>query len=221
MANRAQAEAPHANTGPLRILLETLKASGPDPQGRLVLAHALLSSVDEAVLATRPTAELTTLVDHAMAFLQEKPVGAPKVAVRSLGGDRAVIEILNQDMPFLVDSIAAELHTRGLAIDLVLHPLIKCERTPDGRLVRILGSGDKSWNDTRQESYIATYVSGLAAGEDDAIVAALKDILKEVRTAVGDWQAMLARLGKAIADLEAAPASVPAAMRQEAIAFLK
>src|SRR5690606_36496342 len=48
-----------------------------------------------------------------------------------------------------------------------------------------------------------------------------EEILKEVRTAVEDWQAMLARLKQAIADLDAAPPSVPSAMRQEAIAFLR
>ncbi len=221
MANNALAEAPRANTHPINAVLDALKSSAPDTQGRLVLARALLGSSDEAALSDHPTKELAALVDHAMAFLQEKPAGAPKVGIRPLGGDRAVIEILNQDMPFLMDSIAAELHARGLAIDLVLHPLIKSERTPDGRLVRILASGDQSWNDGRQESYIAVQVAGLAAGEGDTIVATLKDILKEVRTAVGDWQAMLARLRKAIADLERAPASVPAPMRREAVEFLK
>jgi glutamate dehydrogenase len=221
MANDAQAEAPSAHTRSLNAVLEVLRPGAPDAQGRPVLARALLSSADEAALAGRPIAELASLVDDAMAFLQEKPIGAPKVAIRPLGGNRAVIEILNQDMPFLMDSIAAELHTRGLAIDLVLHPLIKCARTPDGRLVRVLGIGDESWNDGRQESYIAVHVGSLAAAEGDAIVAALKDILKEVRIAVSDWQAMLARLRRTIADLEAAPASVPAPMRQEAVAFLK
>src|SRR5690606_17824950 len=182
MASNAQAEAAHASTHSISTVLDAMKTSAPETQGRLVLARALLASVDEAVLATRPTAELAALVDQAMAFLQEKPVGAPKVAISSLGGDRAVIEILNQDMPFLMDSVAAELHARGLTIDLVLHPLIKSERTPDGRLVRVLGIGDKSWNDGRQESYIAVHVAGLDAAERDSIVAALSDILKEVRT---------------------------------------
>lgn len=221
MASRAQAEAPSTNTRPINAVLEVVKSSAPDTQGRLVLAQALLGSSDEAALSDHPPKELATLVDHAMAFLQEKPAGAAKVAISPLGDGRALIQILNQDMPFLMDSIAAELHARGLTIDLVLHPLIKSERTPDGRLVRILASGDKSWNDGRQESYIAVQVAGLAAGEGDAIVATLKDILKEVRTAVGDWQAMLARLRKAIADLERAPASVPPAMRREAVEFLK
>ena len=221
MASNAQAEALHGKSRPIHAAMDALKASGPDTQGRLALARAVLGSAEEAALAERPAQELAALVDDALTFLQEKPVGAPKIAVRSLGGDRAVIEILNPDMPFLMDSIAAELHARGLAIDLVLHPLIKSERAPDGRLVRILGSGDQSWNDGRQESYIAVHVGGLEAADRDALVTSLTEILKEVRIAVGDWQAMLARLRKAIDDLEKAPTSVPASMRQDAVAFLK
>ncbi len=221
MANDAPAEAPHATSSHIHTVLDALKTSGPDTQGRLALARALLGSADDGALADRPTEELAAIIDRAMAFLQEKPPGMAKVAIKPLDGDHAVIEILNRDMPFLMDSIAGELHARGLAIDLVLHPLIKSERTPDGRLVRVLGSGDKSWNDGRQESYIAVHVVGLAPAERAAVIASLEEILKEVRTAVDDWQPMLARLKKAIADLEKAPASVPAAMRQEAVAFLK
>jgi glutamate dehydrogenase len=221
MANDAPAEAPHTIPHHIHSVLDALKTSAPDTQGRLVLARALFGSADEAAFEGRPTKELVALVDRAMAFLQEKPVSAPKIAISPLDGDHAVIEILNRDMPFLMDSIAGELHARGLAIDLVLHPLVKSERTPDGRLVRVLGSGDRSWNDGRQESYIAIYVANLAASERGAVISVLTEILTEVRTAVDDWQAMLARLKQAITDLEKAPASVPSAMRKEAIAFLR
>ena len=78
MASRAQAEAPSTNTRPINAVLEVVKSSAPDTQGRLVLAQALLGSSDEAALADHPPNELATLVDHAMAFLQEKPTGAAK-----------------------------------------------------------------------------------------------------------------------------------------------
>jgi glutamate dehydrogenase len=202
-------------------VLATLKGGVPDRQGRHIMVRALLASADTATLDTYRTADLVALVDHAMAFLQEKPVGAPKVAVRKLSGDTAVLEILNQDMPFLLDSVFGELHALGLTIDLVLHPLIKTERTADGKLVRITGVGDRQWSDGRQESYIAVHLERLPAGEGDRIAKVLAEILGDVRIVVGDWQPMLARLRKAISDLEAAPASVPEPQRNEAVAFLK
>ncbi len=225
MAKDAQAQAPRSReTEPASAVdrvLATLKGGMPDRQGRHILVRALLAPADAATLDTLKTSDLVALVDHAMAFLQEKPVGAPKVAVRQLAGDSAVLEILNQDMPFLLDSVFGELHARGLPIGLVLHPLIKTERAADGKLVRIAGAGDRQWSDGRQESYIAVHLERLPAGEGEAIAKVVAAILDEVRTVVGDWQPMLARLRKAISDLEAAPASVPEPQRNEAVAFLK
>jgi glutamate dehydrogenase len=225
MANDAQAQAPRSHAiqsaNAVDRVLATLKDGMPDRQGRHILVRALLAPADAATLDALKTSELVALVDHAMAFLQEKPAGAPKVAVRKLSGDHAVLEILNQDMPFLLDSVFGELHARGLAIGLVLHPLIKTERTPDGKLVRVIGAGDRQWSDGQQESYIAVHLDRLPAGEGETIARVVADILGEVRTVVGDWQPMLARLRKAIIDLRTAPASVPEAQRNEAMAFLE
>lgn len=225
MANDAQAQAPRSReiqrASAVERVLATLKDGMPDRQGRHILVRALLAPADAATLEALRTSELVALVDHAMAFLQEKPVGAPKVAVRKLSGDKAVLEILNQDMPFLLDSVFGELHARGLAIGLVLHPLIKTERTADGKLVRIAGAGDRQWSDGHQESYIAVHLERLPAGEGDAVTQVVADILGEVRTVVGDWQPMLARLRKAIIDLRTAPATVPEPQRNEAMAFLE
>ena len=225
MANDAQAKAPRPSeteaASAVDRVLATLKSGMPDRQGRHVLIRALLAPADAATLDAFKTSELVALVDHAMAFLQEKPVGAPKVAVRRLSGDAAVLEILNQDMPFLLDSVFGELHARGLAIGLVLHPLIKIERTADGKLVRIAGAGDRQWSDGRQESYIAVHLERLPAGEDENIAKVVADIVGDVRTVVSDWKPMLARLRKAISDLRSAPPTVPEPERNEAMAFLE
>ena len=126
MANDAQATAlrPH-DTEPASAVdrvLATLKGGVPDRQGRHIMVRALLAPADAATLDTYKTSDLVALVDRAMAFLQEKPVGAPKVAVRMIAGEGAVLEILNQDMPFLLDSVFGELHARGLAIGLRAAP---------------------------------------------------------------------------------------------------
>jgi len=225
MANDAQAKAPRPrdteSSSAVDRVLATLKSGVPDRQGRHILVRALLAPADAATLDGYKTGDLVELVDHAMAFMQEKPVGTPKVAVRALVDGGAVLEILNQDMPFLLDSVFGELHARGLEIGLVLHPLIKTERSADGKLVRITGAGDRQWSDGRQESYIAVHFDRLPAGEGDKIAKVVANILGDVRIVVSDWQPMLARLRKAIADLETAPPSVPEPQRNEAIAFLK
>ena len=66
--------------------------------------------------------------------------GAP-IAVRAFNPTRAehgyepggsVLETNTEDLPFLVDSVSAELQARGLGIVRVLHPILGTERAPDG-----------------------------------------------------------------------------------------
>src|ERR671931_2892165 len=71
--------------------------------------------------------------------------GAP-IAARAFNAPRAehgyepagsVLETNTEDLPFLVDSVSAELQARGLGIARVLHPIVGTERAPDGRIARI------------------------------------------------------------------------------------
>src|SRR5205807_10654003 len=49
-----------------------------------------------------------------------------------------VIEIVSDDMPFLVDSVTMELGRQGYAIDLVIHPVIRVRRDPEGQLLEVV-----------------------------------------------------------------------------------
>ena len=46
-----------------------------------------------------------------------------------------VVEMVNDDMPFLVDSTRMEINRQGYAIHMILHPLMKVRRDAEGRLV--------------------------------------------------------------------------------------
>ena len=52
-----------------------------------------------------------------------------------------VIEIVSDDMPFLVDSVTMELGRQGYVIDLVIHPVIRVRRDADGALTEVLEPG--------------------------------------------------------------------------------
>src|SRR4051812_14536257 len=87
-------------------------------------------------LAGYEPAALAALAHGAWTFLAERRPGAPKLQfVPAAARDApAILEILNDDMPFLVDSVLGELTERGLDIRLVLHPVFTVERDADGRL---------------------------------------------------------------------------------------
>ena len=169
---------------------------------------------------------LASQARSALEFISEKPRKKHKLRIRPLEGEPGrpegtVVEILNDDMPFLVDSIVAELQARGLAVLSFLHPIFKAERDRSGRLQALLGPGDQNWNDGRQESYISIRLAPLSdAGERD-LAKSLNDVLVTVRAAVADWQPMLREVRNAIHHLEAGPKGVPQGELQESVAFLR
>jgi glutamate dehydrogenase len=169
------------------------------------------------------------LADHARAvldFIAEKPARAHKLRVRRSEepdgpAQGSVLEILNDDMPFLVDSVLGELQARGLEVRRLLHPIFKTRRNGGGHLEAVAGPGDRNWNDGHQESYIAIHLQPLPETVQHDLAAAVSAILGEVRAAVSDWEAMRGEVRAAIVEVERTPARVPEADRLEAIALLR
>ena len=88
------------------------------------------NEVDAEDFVARAGADWTALSLSHLAFGNEFHSGAPKMRIfnpkQTENGWEApstVIEFVNDDMPFLVDSIAMEINRQGIAIQLVLHPL--------------------------------------------------------------------------------------------------
>ncbi|MBO0717601.1 MAG: NAD-glutamate dehydrogenase, partial [Rhizobiales bacterium] len=166
-------------------------------------------------------AELANIAAQSWTFLAERQPGTPKIRFEPLAGARdvAVLEIVNDDMPFLVDSIVGELASRGLDIRSFVHPVFLVRRDAAGRLVEFDAPHAA---DARRESFIHFHVDEA----DDptqraAVVHALNEILDEVRVSVQDWRPTLARLRDVIAVLETKPPPLASEEIAEAIAFLK
>ncbi|HXF88846.1 MAG TPA: NAD-glutamate dehydrogenase [Xanthobacteraceae bacterium] len=171
--------------------------------------------------------ELAELAREAAVFLLTRRRGAPKIrfeAPVNVAGNRlnsiSVIEIVNDDMPFLVDSVMGELNERGIEIHLVAHPIFGVERDAQGRLIRL--DAEVRTGNIFRESFIHIHVERI----DDAvrrneIVQALERVLAEVRMCVEDWRPMLARVSEVIADLKNHPPPLPVTDIAEGIQFLQ
>ncbi len=165
--------------------------------------------------------ELAGIAEQTWSFLLQRPPAAPKVAFAPPGplSGIAVLEILNDDMPFLVNSVLGELGERALDIRLLVHPVFTVERDEGGRLTAFKGTRR---GDGRRESVIHIHIAGM---DDEAqrteLVRALEEVLADVRVAVQDWRAMLARASDVAAELKANPPPLPADEIAEAIQFLQ
>jgi glutamate dehydrogenase len=82
------------------------------------------------------------------AFGRERQPGVPKVRAynprfEEVGwqSPHTVIEIVNDDMPFLVDSVTAALSKQDLTVHLVIHPILRVVRDAKGVAASLAGSG--------------------------------------------------------------------------------
>jgi glutamate dehydrogenase len=192
-------------------------------------AAVLYGSKGREDLNELPAAWLADTARAALEFIGEKPTGRHKLRIRRApAADKSstaasVIEILNDDMPFLVDSVLGELQARGLTVRLLLHPILKTRRDRNGHLLAATAAGDRVdrvMRDGQQESYIAIHCTAVPEVEARDLRGALSAILCEVRVVVADWRPMLERLQRSIGELEKAPATVPGELLRESIAFL-
>src|SRR5215469_8733893 len=65
----------------------------------------------------------------------------PRLDAEGWRAGRTVIEIVNDDMPFLVDSVTAALNGLGLTVHLVIHPILRVARDAKGKLTDLLDPG--------------------------------------------------------------------------------
>ncbi len=121
---------------------------------------------------------------------------APSIKLETVSGTGAKrhmrIVIINNDMPFLVDSIASTITSFNLAIDRIIHPVLAVRRDLDGKLLEICEGADSSGE--RQESLVYMEIARADAKERRLLKAALLESLDDVQAAVVDWPQMQSAL---------------------------
>ncbi len=145
----------------------------------------------------------------------------PRVEQAGWHAQRTVVEIVNDDMPFLVDSVTAELHRQGLTVHLVIHPVLPVLRDRDGLLTGLYEPGGDAPAGARAESLMHVQLNPV--GDPDAlerIRSGLETVLSDVRAAVEDWHAIGARVAESAALTQAARGSLPEGEADEATDFL-
>lgn len=114
------------------------------------------------------------------------------------------VAIVNDDMPFLVDSTAHCMAQQGLVIQRLIHPVLSVGRDAKGRLTGILPADSPG---ARRESIIYIEVDRATTKQREGLEAEIAETLVHVRSAVFDWgrmQEMLAADAERLADDEGA-----------------
>ncbi|MDT0267834.1 NAD-glutamate dehydrogenase [Streptomyces sp. DSM 44915] len=147
------------------------------------------------------------LAHHRLAA--ERPQGTANVRVYTPSVDEigwtcthTVVEVVTDDMPFLVDSVTNELSRQERGIHLVVHPQIVVRRDVTGRLLEVLDAGrdldgtpaaEQLPPDAVVESWIHVEIDRETDQEKaHQVEADLRRVLGDVREAVEDYQKMRA-----------------------------
>jgi glutamate dehydrogenase len=127
----------------------------------------------------------------------------PRVEEHGWKCPHTVVEIVNDDMPFLVDSVTGYLNQTGHTVHLVIHPVIDVVRDQEGRRLELVEPSAAGADGTVHESVMHLHINERTDQKIlDDLSAGLSTVLSDVRAAVDDWQAMLVRASEIGAEME-------------------
>src|SRR5580698_2591420 len=159
------------------------------PPGAEGFLKAIASDYRPDELPGMSAADVAVRAAGLWAFAQVSSGAQPDIRIgpatgvdgRPLGAD--LVEIVQPDAPFLVDSVMAELVAAGAGILAMFHPMIE---TAAGR-----------------RSTIQVWIEPIGEEAAARLAAGLRATLADVRLAVGDFDAMTGLMGRSIAELQA------------------
>ncbi|MET0530081.1 MAG: NAD-glutamate dehydrogenase [Microvirga sp.] len=133
-----------------------------------------------------------------------------------------VLEIINDNMPFLLDSTLAEVVDQGYEPYLVAHPILAVERDAEGCLVRLVGEATGATRlAVKRESFIHIHLPRIDDAETrEKLISNMRLVHKDVTLAVHDWPGMRGRITELVQNYRLNPPPLPDDEVKEAIAFL-
>ncbi|MGY2874026.1 glutamate dehydrogenase [Marmoricola sp. URHA0025 HA25] len=205
-------------------------AAGPDGVSVPTLLRAYYRHAAPEDLLDRNEVDLYGAAMHQLKSGIERPQGTatvriltPSVDVEGWSADgHTVVEVITDDMPFLVDSVTMALDQVDHDVHLVIHPQLVVRRDVAGHLQEVLDDhADVSEHDVARESWMHIEIDRIPAEESAAVQQQLEKVLSDVREAVEDWPRMHDRVQVILDDLEEHPPPLPDGELDEGMAFLR
>ena len=196
--------------------------------------RAYFANVDAEDLAGREPAELAgTALSHLM-FARQRGRTAlvrvfnPTLREHGFTSPHTVIEMVNDDMPFLVDSINLALTQRALTLHFLTHPVFAVSRDRAGTLLSLRERGESSKDGSqvkgkkpRLESFQHVEVDRIVdPAALNSLAAQIERSMRDVRVACADWAKMCAATRQAAQELSSASGHFDSEDLNEALALL-
>ena len=191
-----------AENSPVGGHLPTGSTDGGTPDRETVLAFLqryYLHTAPEDLAGREPVDVFGAAFSH-YRLAETRPQGTANVRVHTPTVEEnnwtcshTVVEVVTDDMPFLVDSVTNELTRQGRGIHVVIHPQVVVRRDLTGKLIEVLTTppAGELPHDAHTESWIHVQIDRETDRADlKQITADLLRVLSDVREAVEDWEKM-------------------------------
>ena len=201
---------------------------GKEGQKPTRLADYLLARAPSEDVAAYDVADLARAAELAENAVTRHKKGESIVSIETASGVSrqgrpvTVITVVNDNMPFLFDSILGEITEAAGEPSLVTHPVIAVRHSKTG-VAEIVGDGGLVKEDAGLDkvSVVHVHIGRLSEEAAATLTARLTKTLTQVRAAVTDWKPMLARLDQAISEFRYAPVPLDKKHVAEGIALLE
>jgi len=169
-------------------------------------------------LAERSEVDLYGAAMSHLSIARRRPQGTALVRMFSptvpaqgwSAGGHTVVEVVTDDMPFLVDSVTMALESAQHDVHLVIHPQFVVRRDVNGELQEVLDEHlSTGAHDLSRESWMHLEIDRVADEAVADLEATLQKVLTDVREAVEDWERMHAQAERIIEELRADPPPLP------------
>ncbi|HYN66310.1 MAG TPA: NAD-glutamate dehydrogenase [Ornithinibacter sp.] len=151
------------------------------------------------------------LARHRLPGVANVRVYNPSTETDGWSNARTVLQVVTDDMPFLVDSVTGALVNAGIDIHLIVHPQLVVSRDAVGELEKVVprdvtGKKIKVAVGELAESWMLLSIDRESDEERRALLErTVRDVLEDVRQSVEDWPKMRSRCLVLAAELEGSP----------------
>ncbi len=148
---------------------------------------------------------------HWISLAERKPgevtlnVYNPTLESHGWNSKHTVIQLTQDDMPFLIDTMVMELNRLNINMHFILHTsCFRVLRTPEGKVTKVLGLQDPEVSEARVEAPVYIEIDRQEDSRKvlDKIRTSLLEVLGDVRLAVMDYFPMRQRLSEALESLK-------------------
>jgi len=210
--------------GEQRLLAPILDAVRKRAKGSaddaVAFADAFYQRMSEDEMPAHSADAWAALACDMLEFARKRAPGAPSVrlfnpslAKHGWDSPHTMLQIVNDDMPFLVDSVTMALAERGIGVHVLGHPIVTVKRDRAGKLTAV-GEG-------AAESMMSLEIDRQSAADAAEVETAIRAVLADVRAIVGDWPSMRDKMLEITEDLAHRRMPIDEAGRAEAKEFLR